>query len=64
MTIVLIIALFWIACAILSSVLLDIELPDQACYLFWLVLWPFVVAAMLMESFDLWKKRVRNRIGK
>jgi len=64
MTIVLIIALFWIACAILSSVLLDIDMPDHACYLFWLVLWPLVVAAMIMESFELWKNRVRNRIGK
>ena len=57
MEIALIIIIGWIIGAVVSSVVLEIEMPHDSCYLYWLILWPVITALTFIEDFNLWRNR-------
>ncbi len=57
MTLLLFIILFWTIGAVVSSVVLEIEMPHHSCYLYWLILWPVITALTFIEDFNLWRNR-------
>ena len=52
-----ILLLAWLVGAIIAGLYFEIGATDTPGFLFWLFLWPFVTAALLIEDFKLWNNR-------
>ncbi len=52
-----ILLLAWLIGAIVTGIYCNIGATDAPGFLFWLILWPVVTTALIIEDFKLWRNR-------